>query len=210
MRIVVTAGPTREYVDDVRFLSNPSTGKMGFCIAAEAAKRGHSVRLLAGPVCAVPPKGVETFHFETVEELYGLVVDSLVDADCLIMAAAPGDYRPAERYSGKRKKTESLTIQLIAARDVLKSVAADKGKRIHVGFAVEVADALVNARKKLAAKSLDLLVLNSPASFGADRADFTFLFPNGEARPLANAKKTAVAAAILNEVEALFGAKTTS
>lgn len=182
---------------------------MGYAIAVEAAKRGHSVRLLTGPVCTPAPKGVETLHFETVDDLYGLVVESLAEVDCLIMAAAPGDYRPVERYSGKRKKTDALTIQLIATRDVLKSVSADKGKRIHVGFAVEVADALVNARKKLAAKSLDLLVLNTPASFGADRADFTFLFPNGEARPFANAKKTVVAGAILNEVEALFGGSKT-
>lgn len=207
MRIIVTAGPTREYIDDVRFISNPSSGKMGYCIAAEAVRRGHEVTLISGPTCLEAPEGARTLYFQTVGELYGLVSDALPEADCLVMAAAPGDYRPAQRITGKHKKTETLTIELVATMDVLKSVAPTKGDRIHVGFAMEVADPLANARKKLESKSLDMLVLNAPESFGADKANFTLLFPDGEARPLVNTDKTAVAAAIINEVESLFAGR---
>jgi phosphopantothenoylcysteine decarboxylase / phosphopantothenate---cysteine ligase len=204
LHIIVTAGPTREYIDDVRFISNPSTGKMGYAVAAEAAKRGHTVTLLSGPTCLTAPRNVEMVYFQTVGELLALITDRLDTTDCLVMAAAPGDYRPAQRIVGKHKKAESLTLELVATQDILKTIAPRKGQRIHVGFAVEVADPLANARKKLESKSLDMLVLNAPESFGADKANFTLLFPDGEARPLVNARKTAVAAAILTEVEALF------
>lgn len=177
---------------------------MGFCIAAEAAGRGHDVRLLTGPVCLDIPSGVEVSRFETVEELYALACAALEDADCLVMAAAPGDYRPASRIAGKHKKQPSFALELVATRDVLASLAVRKADRIFVGFAVETNDALENARKKIQAKSLDFIVLNTPASFGRDRADFTFVFPGGRTRPLGTVAKTDVAAAILNEVEIMF------
>ena len=207
MRIIVTAGPTREYIDDVRFISNPSTGKMGYAIAEEAARRNHEAVLLSGPTCLDAPEGVATSYFESVEELYSMVVEAIPEADCLVMAAAVGDYKPAERFTGKRKKTATLTLQLVATRDIAKSVAPLKGGRIFIGFAVEVADPVVNARKKLTAKSLDMVVLNAPESFGADRANFTLLFPGGEVRPLVNIAKSHVAAAILDEIETLFRAR---
>jgi phosphopantothenoylcysteine decarboxylase/phosphopantothenate--cysteine ligase len=207
MRIVITAGPTREYIDAVRFISNPSTGKMGYAVAEEAARRGHEVILLSGPTCLDAPEGVATSYFEGVEELYSMVVEALPAADCLVMAAAVGDYKPAERFTGKRKKTATLTLQLVATRDIIKSVAPLKGDRIFIGFAVEVADPIGNARKKLAAKALDMVVQNAPESFGADRATFTLVFPGGEVRPLINIAKSDVAAAILDEIETLFRAR---
>ena len=204
VRILVTAGPTREYIDDVRFISNPSSGKMGYAIAAEGRRRGHDVHLLSGPVCLEPPVGVKVSHFESAEELYNLVNDSLPKADCLIMAAAVGDYRPVRRISGKHKKGESLTLELAANRDVLASVAGLKSGKIFVGFAVEVKDAVGNARKKVKAKGLDFVVLNSPASFGAERAEFTFVFSDGSVRPLGTTAKSAMAGEILDAVERLW------
>lgn len=204
MRIIVTAGPTREYIDDVRFISNPSSGRMGYAIAAEAAARGHSVLLCTGPVPIKPPAGVEVVPFEAGEELYEQVRQALDSADCLVMAAAVGDYRPARRISGKHKKGAPLTLELVPSRDVLSSLSGLKGDKIFVGFAVEVKDAVENARKKVEAKGLDFVVLNSPASFGADGADFTFVFPGGRTRSLGFAAKTVVAAEILNLVERLY------
>jgi phosphopantothenoylcysteine decarboxylase/phosphopantothenate--cysteine ligase len=177
---------------------------MGYAIAAEAAARGHEVLLLTGPVLIEPPKGVKVMPFESGEELYEKVRAALPAADCLVMSAAVGDYRPAHKISGKHKKGTPLNLELIPARDVLSSLAASKGNKIFAGFAVEVKDAVENARQKVEAKGLDFLVLNSPASFGADEADFTLVFPGGRTRPLGFVAKTAVAAEILNLVERLF------
>jgi phosphopantothenoylcysteine decarboxylase/phosphopantothenate--cysteine ligase len=199
VRILITAGPTREYIDDVRFISNPSSGKMGYAVAAEGRRRGHGVHLVTGPVCLDPPTGVKVSHFESAEELY----KSLPKADCLVMAAAVGDYRPVRRIRGKHKKGESFTLKLTANRDVLASVAGVKSGKIFVGFAVEVKDAVGNARKKVKAKGLDFVVLNSPASFGAERAEFTFVFSDGVVRPLGTMTKNAVAREILDAVERL-------
>lgn len=205
MRIVVTAGPTREYIDDVRFISNPSSGRMGYAAAEEAVRRGHAVTLLTGPTSLQAPKGARISRFETADELYELVRAALPEADCLVMAAAVGDYKPADRISGKHKKGTALTLELVATRDVLASVAPMKDDKIFVGFAVEVKDAVENARKKVRAKGVDFLVLNTPASFGAEEADFTFVYPDGRTRGFGRAAKTAIAAEILNEVESLFG-----
>jgi phosphopantothenoylcysteine decarboxylase/phosphopantothenate--cysteine ligase len=178
---------------------------MGYSVAAEALRRGHEVRLLSGPVCLEAPAGAEVSRFESVEELYALAVEALREADCLVMTAAVGDFRPAERIEGKHKKTGALELSLVPTRDILASLAGDKGRRIFVGFAVEAQNALDNARAKVAAKSLDFLVLNSPESFGAERADFSLVFSDGATRALGTAAKTAVAGVILDEVERLFG-----
>lgn len=177
---------------------------MGYAIAAEAAARGHDVVLLTGPVSLQPPTNVKAVAFQGGDQLYDEVRKALPEADCLVMAAAVGDYRPARRISGKHKKGAPLNLELVPARDVLLSLSGSKGDKIFVGFAVEVKDAVENARKKVEAKGLDFLVLNSPASFGADEADFTFVFPGGHTRPLGFVAKTAVAAEILNLVERIF------
>lgn len=204
MRVIVTAGPTREYIDDVRFISNPSTGKMGYAVAAEARRRGHEVHLLSGPTCLSAPEGAKVSRFESVEELKSLLTASLKEADCLVMAAAVGDYRPRERTSGKRKKTQNLTLELVATPDVLASVGDSRGGRIHVGFAVESENGPENARRKLDSKQLDMIVLNSPESFGADKAVFTLLYSDGRQRPLGRVSKAALAALILDEAEAFL------
>lgn len=177
---------------------------MGFAVAAEALRRHHKVTLLAGPTCLKPPKGAEVARFESVAELQSLLAKALPAADCLVMAAAVGDYAPLERIPGKHKKMAAFSLELVRTPDVLASLVPQKSNKIFVGFAVEVKDAVENARKKVRAKALDLLVLNTPDSFGAESADFAFVFPQGQVRPLGLAAKTAVAEAILDEVEALF------
>lgn len=204
MRIVVTAGPTREYIDDVRFISNPSSGKMGYLVAAEALRRGHKVELVTGPVCLEAPPCARVCCFESVDDLYRLARRAIAKADCLIMAAAVGDYRPKRKIPGKHKKGASFALQLVAVRDVLASLSRRFRGKIFVGFAVEVKNAVANARKKVKEKALDMLVLNTPVSFGADRAEFTFVFPNGETRSLGRVTKAAVAVAILDVVEGLL------
>jgi len=205
MRILVTAGPTREYIDDVRFISNPSSGRMGYAVAAEAARRGHEVRLLSGPVCLEPPGGVEVERFEGVEELYRLASAALADSDCLVMAAAVGDCRPKERFHGKRRKGGPFKLIMMPTRDVLLALASEKGERIFVGFAVESENTFERAEEKLRRKSLDLLVLNTPESFGADSARFSLLSAGGRCESLGLISKAKLAGLICERVERLFG-----
>lgn len=205
MHIIVTAGPTREYIDDVRFISNASSGRMGWAVCNEAARRGHEVTLLSGPVCMEPPQGARHEGFVSVEDLYRRLSGALEKADCLVMAAAVGDYTPAERIKGKHKKRPTLTLELVSTRDVLVSLAPRKGSKVFIGFAVESENALLNAERKLEAKSLDMVVLNSPESFGARESNFSFIFPGGQARELGMISKERLAGFLMDEAEGLFG-----
>jgi phosphopantothenoylcysteine decarboxylase/phosphopantothenate--cysteine ligase len=191
----------------VRFISNPSSGKMGYAVAGEALQRGHGVDLVSGPVCLSPPEGVRFSSFESVEELYDALRSVLPGADCLVMTAAVGDYSPERRISGKHKKEASLKLELTATRDVLASLAPAKGRCIFVGFALEVENALENARRKVENKSLDLLVLNSPSSFASEKGEFTLVFADGSSKGLGEIPKARLAAVLLDEVERLFGAR---
>lgn len=177
---------------------------MGYAVAAVALSRGHDVTLLSGPVCLSPPPGCRFQAFGSVDDLYKLASSLIDDADCLVMAAAVGDYSPAAKLPGKHKKGASLTLKLLPTRDVLSSLAPKKGPRIFIAFAVEVENALENAVEKARRKSADLLVLNSPASFAADEADFTFVSPCGSHRRLGRLPKDELARLILDELESLF------
>jgi phosphopantothenoylcysteine decarboxylase/phosphopantothenate--cysteine ligase len=172
MRVLVTAGPTREYLDAVRFLSNASSGKMGFACAAAAARAGHEVTLVTGPVALPDPPGVRTVRVVSADDMYRAVMKAYPRIDAAIMTAAVGDYRPAERFAGKlKKKSETLTLRLVRTRDILKEMGRRKGRRILVGFALEVQDAVHQALLKYKKKNLDYVVLNTPRTFAADRMD---------------------------------------
>jgi len=172
VRILVTAGPTREYLDAVRFLSNASSGKMGFACAKAAARAGHEVTLITGPVALPDPAGVRTVRVTSADDMYRAVMKAYPRIDAAIMTAAVGDYRPAERFAGKlKKKAETLTLRLVRTRDILKEMGRRKGDRILVGFALEVQDAVHQALLKYKKKNLDYVVLNTPRSFAADRMD---------------------------------------
>jgi len=213
-RVVVTAGSTREPIDPVRFLSNRSSGKMGVAVAAAAWRRGADVTLIAGPLTVPAPVGVTTINVETAAEMRDAVAANLRDADALIMAAAPADFRPATVADQKIKKNAApSSIALEPTDDILLATRDLRGpKAIIVGFALETQAVLAGGRDKLQRKSLDLVVVNDAtepgAGFSVDTNRVTFVFGNGtpdEALPLL--AKSDVADAILDRVEGLLRAR---
>ena len=209
-RIVVTAGPTREPVDPVRFLSNRSSGKMGVAIAAAAWRRGAEVTLVAGPLEVPAPPGVDLTSVETTEEMARAVRAALPAADALVMAAAPADFGAAAPATKKiKKKDRPEAIALASTPDILRSTRdARRPGAVVVGFALETGDALEGGREKLAAKDLDLVVVNDAqdpgAGFAVDTNRVTILHRDGRAEALGLLLKTDVADSILDRVEALL------
>ena len=166
--ILVTAGPTCEDLDPVRYLTNRSSGKMGYAVAEAAARRGARVILVSGPVALDPPDGVERILVRTADEMHHSVLEHFSACSIAILAAAVADYRPAERHAVKIKRTRSpLTLSFEATPDILADVARVKGDRILVGFAAETDHVAENARKKLSAKNADLIVANDVSAEGA-------------------------------------------
>lgn len=214
-RVVITAGPTREYLDPVRFLSNPSTGKMGYALAAAARDRGAAVTLISGPTHLPAPGGVAFVPVVSAEELRDAALAALPGADVVIAAAAVADQRPEARAPQKVKKTPGPeTVTLVRTPDVLATVAAAVAgaprRPVLVGFAAETERVLEHARAKLAAKGLDLIVANDVtapgAGFAADTNEVTLVAREGEPERLSRRPKTAVAGAILDRVVRLLGA----
>lgn len=209
VEVVVTAGPTREALDPVRYLSNRSSGKMGVEIAAAAWRRGATVRLVAGPMSASPPRGVSVTSVETTEEMAEAVRASLPTADVLVMAAAPADFRPASVATAKIKKGSAPgSVELVGTPDILMATRdRRKAGAVIVGFALETNDVLANGRKKLLAKDLDLVVVNDAtepgAGFGGDTNRVTIIARNGDEAVLPLMNKRDVADAILDRVEML-------
>ncbi len=168
-RLLVTAGPTREPIDPVRFVSNRSSGKMGYELAKEGRRRGAEVVLITGPTHLKPPYGITTVRVSTAEEMYGAVMSYFPQSTILVMAAAVADYRPKTVYTEKvKKKDSSLNLELERTVDILKELGRSKGGKLLVGFALETENLLENAKKKLGEKNLDLIVANSPASMDSD------------------------------------------
>ena len=206
-KIVVTAGATREPIDPVRFISNHSTGKMGIAIARAAWRRGADVTLIAGHVDVPLPSEIPTLKTETVQEMAHSVAESLPTADVLIMAAAPADFRPSVEAPEKIKKGRSTPkIDLEPTEDILKStIARRKKKSVIVGFALETTDGINNAREKLEAKDLDLVVLNDAkepgAGFGVDTNRVTVITRGGKQEELPLMSKTDLAEILLDRIE---------
>jgi phosphopantothenoylcysteine decarboxylase / phosphopantothenate---cysteine ligase len=205
--VLVTAGPTREAVDPVRFISNRSSGRMGVAIAEAAWRRGAAVTLVAGPLEVPMPVGVQVERVETTTEMTDAVGRLLPQKDILIMAAAPADFRPAKASKDKIKRaTGAKTIDLEATDDILASTrdSRKKGATV-VGFALETRELIANAEKKLGEKGLDLIVANDAlepgAGFAGDTNKVTFLYPDGARESLAMMSKNAVADEILDRVE---------
>lgn len=209
-RVTVTAGPTREAVDPVRFLSNRSSGRMGVAIAAAAWRRGADVTLIAGPMDVPVPTGVTVVSVETTEEMGSAVSTALGEADVLVMAAAPADFRPSQPADRKIKKTSSASsLHLEPTTDILLSTRRDRRPgSIVVGFALETNDAVEAGRGKLAAKGLDLIVVNDAtepgAGFAVETNRVTLLSADGSEEALPLLQKSEVADAILDRVEGLL------
>jgi phosphopantothenoylcysteine decarboxylase/phosphopantothenate--cysteine ligase len=203
--MLITAGPTCEDLDPVRYLTNRSSGKMGYAVAEAAARRGAKVSLVSGPVNLETPAGVERVAVRTAEEMRHSVLDRLPESTIAIFAAAGADYRPAETQTEKMKRNrEPLTIRLEPTPDILAEAAQTKGDRLIVGFAAETERVAENARKKLAAKNADLIVANDVTAEGAgfdhDTNIVTLFSRDGRDLALPKLSKGAVAQRILDEV----------
>ncbi len=213
MRLLVTAGPTREHLDPVRFLSNRSTGKMGFALAQCAAVRGHTVTLLAGPVALPTPPGVQRVDVVSARDLLFAVEANLDACDALVMCAAVADWRPKQASAAKLKKRDmSPSLALEPNPDILATIRSRKGGRIFVGFAAETGDPRPEGRRKLADKGLDLLVANDvsqpDAGFAADTNRVTLIPRNGAEETLPLLSKLEVAERIVAWVEKTARAQT--
>ena len=223
MKFVVTAGPTREHLDPVRFLSNPSTGKMGFAVARAAAMRGHEVALVAGPVSLKTPKGVRRIDVTSARDMLAAVEEEMaktksVKPTVFVSTAAVADWRPAKCAARKLKKGQmSDTLKLVRNPDILKTVARRtkhqapariaRASTIFVGFAAETNDVLAEARRKCREKNLDMIVANDVtekgSGFGVDTNRVTFVRKDGSVERLPLMTKLAVARRIVRECEDL-------
>jgi phosphopantothenoylcysteine decarboxylase/phosphopantothenate--cysteine ligase len=194
VRFVITAGPTREPLDPVRYLSNRSSGKMGYAIAQAAREAGHDVVLISGPVHLDPPPGAQLIFVSTSDEMFEAVHRQLADCDVLVMSAAVADYKPANVSKIKIKKRNSaFALELIPTRDILASLPKQDRQFLAVGFAAETNDLEENAQKKLREKNCDLIVANdvSNPALGMESAEneVTILFRNGEKKKISRAPK---------------------
>jgi len=212
MRFLVTAGPTREHVDPVRFLSNPSTGKMGFAVARAAAKAGHEAVLVAGPVALATPRGVRRVDVVSARDMLAAVMKELPSADVLVMTAAVADWRPAKTAARKLKKREMKPVlALVRNPDILRTVrkglGAARGGKVIVGFAAETGEPTAEAVRKCREKGLDLVVANDVtakgAGFGTDTNVASFVSPDGSVERLPLMTKNALASRIVRRAFAL-------
>jgi phosphopantothenoylcysteine decarboxylase/phosphopantothenate--cysteine ligase len=203
--VLITAGPTCEDLDPVRYITNRSSGKMGYAVAEAAALRGAKVILVSGPTNLEAPAGAERIDVRTARDMHHAVVDHIAGASIAIFAAAVADYRPTEQHAEKIKKDNApLTISLEPTSDILAEVAKNKGQKIIVGFAAETDHVAENARKKLSAKNADLIVANDVTAEGAgfdqDTNVITLFSSDGRDLALPKMNKSEVAQRILDEV----------
>jgi phosphopantothenoylcysteine decarboxylase / phosphopantothenate---cysteine ligase len=208
-RVVITAGPTREFADPARFLSNPSTGRMGYALADEARRRGAQVTLISGPADLPPPAEVALVHVVSAREMHAVALDHLRGATMFIGAAAVADFRPAVTAAGKVKKDGAdLRIDLERNPDIIADVAAHRPPGcLVVGFAAETDELSANGREKLARKKLDCIVVNrigqnGGGAFGAPDNEVLILWPGGE-QAVERASKAAIASSILDRAARL-------
>ena len=206
-RLLVTAGPTREPIDPVRYISNRSSGKMGYGLAAAALRRGAAVTLVSGPTALTPPPGAVFVPVQTAEEMREAVLQHLADATLVIKAAAVADYRARQAAPVKLKGKRDLTLDLTPNPDILAEVAARRTGAFIVGFAAETHDVVAHARQKLESKGIDLLVVNDVSQrgigFDAEENEVLLLDRWSGQKALPRMPKTDVADAILTHVLAL-------
>lgn len=203
-KVLVTAGPTRERIDPVRFITNYSSGKMGFALAEAAKLKGADVVLISGPNNLNKPQGLKYVEVETVEELRKAVEAEYEEADILLMSAAVSDYQTKKASAKKIKKTSAeITLQLKRSPDILALLGKKKADCIHIGFALETENGVENATEKLNTKNLDLIVLNNPlepgAAFGGDTNIVSIINKDKQVETFTKLPKTRVAEIILNK-----------
>ncbi|MDP9765931.1 phosphopantothenoylcysteine decarboxylase/phosphopantothenate--cysteine ligase [Deinococcus enclensis] len=209
LRVVVSAGPTREYLDPVRFISNPSSGKMGFAVAEDARDRGAAVTLVTGPVTLPDPPGVQVVRIESALDLRDAVVKAARDAQIVVMTAAVADYRAAAAATEKQAKVAGdVTIHLTPNPDILAELGREKGDRVLVGFAMETHAGVERAAGKAARKNADFILLNYPTqagtAFGGDDNEVTLVRADGSHEAWPRTSKREVARRLLDEAARLL------
>jgi phosphopantothenoylcysteine decarboxylase/phosphopantothenate--cysteine ligase len=188
--VVVTAGPTREHLDDVRYLSNGSTGAMGVALARAARTLGSRVTLVLGPTALTPPRGVACVRVTSADEMLAATRRAVRGADLVFFAAAPADWKPVRRRPGKPPKGNARALRLVPTPDIAATLGRTKGRRIHVGFALESGHGgEERAREKLRTKRFDAIVLNSPANLGRGGGRVAWIGTDGRAVPLPSSSK---------------------
>jgi phosphopantothenoylcysteine decarboxylase/phosphopantothenate--cysteine ligase len=207
-KILITAGPTEEAIDPVRFLSNRSSGKMGFALARCSRRRGADVLLISGPTALPCPRRIRCIPVSSTEEMRQAVLQNMDGKSVLIMAAAVADFRPRRRAAEKMKKSQnSLLLELERTPDILAETGKDKAKCLRIGFAAETQDLLENARAKLAEKKLDLIVANDVsqpgAGFGVDTNIVKLIDPSGKIEEIPLMAKEQLAGVILDRIAAM-------
>lgn len=203
--LLITAGPTVERIDDVRYLTNRSSGKMGYALAQAALDRGADVTLVSGPVHIDPPKGARLVKIESAEQMRNAVFAGLDYADIIIKAAAVADFTPKAKFDGKIKKHgEGMQLELVRTEDILLSLGKVKGDKLLVGFAAEAAELIANAQDKLNRKNVDLICANdisrSDIGFGGDENAITLLFRDGRRETIEKCSKSQAANLILDAI----------
>jgi phosphopantothenoylcysteine decarboxylase/phosphopantothenate--cysteine ligase len=198
VRFLITAGPTREPIDPVRYISNRSSGKMGYAIAKAALEAGHDVVLISGPVNLDPPRGAHVISILTSDEIYDAVHQHVGDCDVLVMCAAVADYQPQNVSATKIKKRDApLSLELVPTRDILSSLQNKDRQFLVVGFAAETNDVEANARKKLQAKNCDIIVANDVSSVDSgmesNQNEVTIFCRSGETKNISRAPKKIIA-----------------
>ena len=202
MRFLITAGPTREPLDPVRYITNRSSGKMGYAIAEAAIEAGHEVVLISGPVTLDPPDAAKVISVSTADEMYDAVHQRIGDCDVLVMSAAVADYKPATVSKEKIKKAEARrSLELVPTSDILASLPRDR-KFLVVGFAAETENVEANAIKKLRAKNCNLIVANDArVAMESDENEVTVLFRDGEKKKFSRAPKKIIARELIKIFE---------
>lgn len=208
MRILVTAGPTREFFDSVRFISNPSSGRMGFAFAAHAACEGHDVALVSGPVDLPDPEGVEVVRVVSAEEMFLVAKSLFAECHAAVMTAAVCDYRPAKRLDHKLKKQNRVRpIQLVPTRDICAELGRIKQGRCLIGFAMEDRNHEANAERKLIRKQCDAIVLNGIENVASETARIRIFRLHGGWGSVQSGTKAHLAGVVLRLLEELVANK---
>jgi phosphopantothenoylcysteine decarboxylase / phosphopantothenate---cysteine ligase len=207
VRVLVSAGPTREYLDPVRFISNPSSGRTGFALAEAARARGAEVTLVSGPSTLPDPLGVHVVRVEDADGMLTALADRFDDSDVLVMSAAVGDWRPADRSERKEPKTEGeRSLRLVRTPDILATLATRRRRQVVVGFAMETHEGVERAARKARDKGLAFIALNYPArpgvGFGAEENEVTLVRPDGSSEAWPRMSKRDLADAILDRAAA--------
>lgn len=205
MKFLVTAGPTHEHLDPVRYLGNASSGKMGYALAREARRKGHRAALISGPTSIAAPEGVTVTRVVSADEMKAAVLRSLPGCDCLIMAAAVADFRPARASKTKiPREADRMTLDLVRTPDIIAAARRAAKEKVIVGFSLETERGETRAREKMAAKGADFVVLNDPTTIGADRIACRLLYPDGRSEVLAAQAKSAAARKIIRAAEKIW------